>query len=424
MKPSINKNILLDALQKISLFGIVITVAFSKLNLNSIFIIGLAVSWIVAVKAGNLRVIKNHLFIAFLLYFLVQIIGLYTSGSPAAGLKFLESKLGFLILPLILLTPGFLKDKTRDSTMLVFISALAAASVYCLVIAGVRFMTNHDPNVFFYHALVSPVKHHAVYFSAYLIIGIAFLSTSYKNIYPLNRSKWLVFAIIGFFLLLIVLLSSKLMLSIAIVLLGYLVTKHNKTTYKKWQLITVAGVFVVGIATLVLTENFVKKRFTNLFEGNIALVKSEKFNPGNSFTGFEFRLLLWRFTYEIVQENNAFLLGVGTADSQDYLVKKYLSMDMYAGDLSKGDHGYLAYNCHNQFLQTFLQSGIVGLLILCFWCYTFLAECLKAKNLVATVSAVIILLFFFTESVLERQYGMILCSFFPVIFLRNSSNKA
>jgi O-antigen ligase len=147
----------------------------------------------------------------------------------------------------------------------------------------------------------------------------------------------------------------------------------------------------------------------------MSILKKEKYNPGDSFSGVQFRLLLWRFTFEILEEEGAWIFGVSPSRAQSTLRKKYLEMDMYAGDKGKGTEGYLAYNCHNQFLQEMLQSGVVGLCALLYWCVVLLKVCIYKRDIVMYALVFVIFCFFFSDTPLERQYGIVLCTIFPLI---------
>ena len=127
-------------------------------------------------------------------------------------------------------------------------------------------------------------------------------------------------------------------------------------------------------------------------------------------------------TYEIIRDKHAWLIGVGSPGAQATLEEKYLNMGLYAGGRNADDHGYLKYNCHNQFLQTVLQSGIIGLLFFLGWCGMLLKKTLSGKEPVLSWSLIIIICFFFIESVCERQYGVILCTLIPLMYSYTSEN--
>lgn len=152
-------------------------------------------------------------------------------------------------------------------------------------------------------------------------------------------------------------------------------------------------------------------------KGNIELLSLEKYDAGMYFNPWEFRLLLWRFTYEIIRDNDAWILGVGPSNDLNVLQKKYLNMGLYAGDKSRSDPGYLDYNCHNQFLQSALESGMMGLGVFIFWCCVIVAKTIKRRDGVLNWIVMITGFFFFTESVFTRQYGMILTTLFPLMYI-------
>jgi O-antigen ligase len=210
-------------------------------------------------------------------------------------------------------------------------------------------------------------------------------------------------------------------LILVILFLSYLFFRYvNK---KNFRLQAIAGGFfaVLLVVGIIISDNPVHKRFIDL-KGDIELLKREKYDAGIYFNGWQFRLLLWRVTYEIIRDKHAWLIGVGSSDAQEILAEKYRDLGLYAGGRNPDDRGYLEYNCHNQFLQTLLQSGIPGLLFFSGWVCMLFIKTLSRKEPVLTWSMIIIICFFFIESVCERQYGMILCTLFPLLYIYTYKN--
>ena len=58
-------------------------------------------------------------------------------------------------------------------------------------------------------------------------------------------------------------------------------------------------------------------------QSNISFIEKDEFSPADYFNGIEFRLVSWRFAYEILNENHAWLFGVSPGDAQDMLNAKY-----------------------------------------------------------------------------------------------------
>jgi O-antigen ligase len=133
----------------------------------------------------------------------------------------------------------------------------------------------------------------------------------------------------------------------------------------------------------------------------------------------QFRLLQWRFVKEIIQENNAWLLGVSPADAQTYLNRKYVSTNMYTGGPGSASHGFLGYNTHNQFLEAFLQTGIIGLGCFLLSCFEMVRMAVQQKNPALSALVALLIAYSFSEAVLETQYGLIIFIFFPLFFAQS-----
>lgn len=96
------------------------------------------------------------------------------------------------------------------------------------------------------------------------------------------------------------------------------------------------------------------------------------------------------------------ILGYGTGDTKDVLTKMH-------SDEQIGFERYL--NAHNQFLQTSVALGLLGLICIAavFVCFTL--QLWNRRFYVLLAGIAIIALFMMTESVLERQAGVHFCSF-------------
>lgn len=183
------------------------------------------------------------------------------------------------------------------------------------------------------------------------------------------------------------------------------------------------GVLSIILFVLAATNNPVKKRFSDMAAGTSTLFQQEKFTPGVYFNGLQFRLLTWRFTSEILNEQKSWLLGVSPGDGKEALQKKYVETNMYQGD-GINSQGYLQYDCHNVYLETILESGLIGLVSLLSLIITFLIKIMKSKSRTALIFFISMLIFGFTESYLSRQYGIVLFTFLPLLALSNTNSSA
>ncbi|HYJ38767.1 MAG TPA: O-antigen ligase family protein [Chitinophagaceae bacterium] len=402
-------------LQLFSLYGISFTLAFSLLNLNSIFIILLALGWLLEGKFrdkwGLLR--RNLIFFAYVSYFLILVPGIINADPISKGWKYLEGELGFLILPLLLCSTT-LEQNVLKKIIIAFLLFLTSATLYCLVNRMMEFGRTGEVDIFFYHNLLKPIDHHAVYFSVFLLTGTIFLVKEAKaaslGIHKGVKVVWIIYCI-----MLLILLSSKMVLLFLLAYIIYSALSNQIKGLKAWHKLSGVALILSIVIALFTFSNPVKKRFRDIITPNTELQK-EKFDRATYFNGIEFRLLLWRITYEILEDNKAWPLGVGVVNAQSHLNQKYLQLDLYAGNDGKSDSGYLVYNCHNQFLQTSLQSGMLGLAALLFLCVTLVLNAFRKRNEVLICTIALLFCFLLIESVFERQYGVLLSTWLPLLF--------
>ncbi len=408
-----NKKYILEKIWLFLLCGVAATIVFSLLNLNSVCIILLCIAWIAEASFREKWLIlkKDKLVITYCLYFALQVAGMLYTTDLNTGWNHIEGKAGFLALPVILSSTQFRKEALRKKVMLFFTFCILIASLYCLTADLVNYYHTGNAGIFFYHDLVSPISQHAVYFSAFVSIALLFLIEEYKSAW-MQKYRLLYFIAVIFLVGFLFLLSSKLIITIFLVFLLYIWWRNR--TNRKISLPFI-GIFLF-FCILLFSITPVKKRFADIFRNDaVSVLKKQDFST-TYFNGLDFRLLQWRIVYETLKENNAWVLGLSPGDAQSYLNKKYASLKMYMGNEALHDVGYTNYNTHNQFLQILLQSGLAGLLLLIYWCGQWFSYARKAKDLVLTGIIVIIVCFFVSESVFERQFGVILSTFFPLIY--------
>ena len=135
--------------------------------------------------------------------------------------------------------------------------------------------------------------------------------------------------------------------------------------------------------------------------------------------GINLRLIQARFGIKILEENNAWITGVGIMDAQKLLNEKYIEYGLYTGYEGTEDIGYLNYNFHNQFVETFVRSGIIGILLL-FAMFLSLFMMRQSNLFISHWVILIVFMFFITESVLERQQGIVyFCLIYSSCFFKH-----
>ncbi|MFI5153340.1 MAG: O-antigen ligase family protein [Chitinophagales bacterium] len=413
------KNEILTKIKTWLICATIFFIIFNFLVLGSISIIMLTSVWFFegSLKSKWELLRKDYLFIAYAIYFLIELLGIFLAPDIITGWKNVETKLGFIVLPIIFCSSNFVDETVRRNILLSLSITMTIALLYCLIINTGQYFQTHDPNLFFYHTLLDPLDQHAVYYSVFIFISLLFLLLP-DHIHPwLKKHVWVRIIWISFFFIFIYLLASKLVLVVLVCFLALMLGKLFFKRFRKWQAILLAVIAVLLVSSVFIFDNPVRKRFSDILKMNREQLINEKYTQGDYFNGMEFRVLLWGITYHLLKEKDAFVFGVGAANTQSLLSEKYQRMGMYVGNKQKGDPGYLDYNCHNQLLQISLQAGIVGLAVFLFWCIALGKRVLERKDSMLTAILCLIFVFFLTESVFEREIGMLLCTVFPLLFL-------
>ncbi len=118
--------------------------------------------------------------------------------------------------------------------------------------------------------------------------------------------------------------------------------------------------------------------------------------------------MIWESAWEVIKENP--FAGVGTGDAKDKLMEEAQHKN-YVSVVKQN------LNYHNQYLQTWAAIGLPGFFALLFSIITGTVYSLKKKQFLTTAFFILIAVSFFTESMLERQTGVIFYSFFSAILI-------
>lgn len=356
-------------------------------------------------------------FIDCILLFIIQCIALLYTNNIPRSFSVLQRESGLILIPLsVYSSVSFLNQQNYRKLMFVLCTVLFLVSFICICIAAFHYFSGAPSSVFFYHQLVKPFNQHAIQFSILVFIALTFLFTTLTRH---NQNKWLVFGFIIYFSALLILLSSKLILVFYIFFILFFWMKNYRRKILRQKLpVVIFPVLLILIA--VSTSNPISHRFKDIFSGNSELFQEEKFNQGIYFNGIQFRLLQWRFVYELLNEHHAWIKGLNPGDAQFYLDKKYIETGMYIGKPATSNHGLIGYHTHNEFLQSLLETGVIGLIIFLFTCWWLLMMAVKSKSFELKAIVLLLILYSFTDAILETQYGLLIFTFFPLfIYLGN-----
>lgn len=370
----------------------------------------LLMSFVLQWLTGKYQIkIQNPLFWLPLSYFLLHCIGMLYTQSQYAGWIEITAKSSFLIFPLFFSSNAISREMIK-TYKLFFIAGCGIICLYNLLISFNQYLQHGNMSSFYYVALSKGM--HVQYLTIYLNLAILFileiLFDTSSQTKTLKKAYWALMVL--FFLVNITLLSSRLatVVSYATILFYTVVRIISSPNYIRYFIL--AALFAASVLTI---DYFVFKKI-NRFE-QVEIFLSENTNyvdfSKTEYNSTTLRIPLWINAYEVIQRNPLF--GVGTGDVKSSLDSIYLKNKFtYAHQ----NH----FNPHNQYLQTGVAFGLTGISLLMLMMLIPLYYAIRNRHYLFIAFQCIFLLNMLTESILERQAGIILfCLFYAIFSTKN-----
>ena len=347
-----------------------------------------------------LKIYNNKTALFILLFFLIHVISLLYTENLASGKFDIESKLSLLVFPIIMSNSiCFYNKKVIDKFFLLFIVGNLFASLYCLFNAFYKWAYLDASFQYFTYVDLSHFMH-PTYFSMYLsttLLGCFYLLSKHKLLFNL-RSVFYIFSIL-LFTVMIYLLSSKAGLIVLCLLIFYFAKFYFKNLKK---LILMAIVLLLIFSGIVASND----RFSSIKNSVLNTVQN-KTTKSDNYSSSEQRIHVWKSTLELLKDN--WLIGISAGD-----LKYKLTENHYSKKADPEKEKYL--NAHNQYLESFLSVGILGIILLLSWMIYPVLYLDYTYRFIIVGLLIIISINFVFESILNRQEGITFISFFWLLF--------
>ena len=337
----------------------------------------------------------------------------------------LQRNLPFLVFPIIF----FLTKNPAIRKYIVKLSLIISAfvaSIYCEIFnygqwkwfnsfnqydfTIYEYFTHHW---FTYGVLTQWIDLQPSFFALYIIIAIIFI-LQYLTEFNSKKATNIILGI--FFLIYFVLfmfhLSSRIGLVIMIgVLVYYLFRLRIPSLYK----VSIFALSVVAFGTILLNSRFIER-----FKELSITFKEEAVDKGDNIVNAK-RIRVYALQAFLNQEPLKFITGRGTGDSQEYLDSFFEQKIVNNPKAIKNKQKWKlkGTHYHNQFIQTNVETGILGLMALLAIFFLSLKESIKKKCKEHMLFVVICFLFFMFDSVLMRQKGIVFFTLFNIMFIAN-----
>ena len=361
------------------------------------------------VMSKDMRTIKvDHLSLAFLAYFFLDVIGLsYTDRENLATGFFTLDKHQSLVLVPIIFSDVKLTHASRDNLLYTFVGSCVIASLICMAVVMHETYILYDRLfhewLFSHDRLSEPIGIHAVYFALYLCLCVLILLNAIKNNY-LRYTKFKIICIVllvTYILGFITALGARTAIVgiLLIIFLNLIIYARQQKSYKVYLLGALIAAIVVAFASL---SPVVKIRFMDMLKTTY-----ESSNYGSFFA----RTHIWLPGIEAIEEN--LLFGVGTGDHQAELNKKFIKHNYTEGVR-------LDFNMHSQYLQTALNFGLVGIAVLFSIFFIQIKKGFGHRDYLYLSFILLFMLACITEAMLVVNKGTVFLIVFSFIFYKSN----
>lgn len=363
------------------------------------------------VTALSLFIIRNEIkevkrllnprypFVWFIIFFLVHIVGLINTENIDFAVADIGMKVSLIGVPLFLILTK-IRIRTED-LIRGYLAALLIALAYCYAFAIYRSFSAPEDNhwAYFTESYFSAFMHRS-YFATYLALG------SLMAVYKFFEAKKgrIYYFLIGFVMMVSTILTfSKAGILIIVVLMiplvFYLIAKH----YGKLSAFVAIGLMITSLTLAFSLSDKLSGRFKYMISG----FENHQATSNTSVESSAARMIMWSTSMQVFSENLS--IGVGTGDVRDALDRRNTEL----GNLGVVEH---SLNSHNQYLNTGVQLGLMGLIPLILMMLTALGVAIRDHNMILVLMVLTFSMTMLFESFLETQAGLIPVTLFILLF--------
>ena len=387
-------------------------IPFGFIDLNNTLLILLLVHSLVFLKGKDWKyAFTSPVFIAVGGFYVLHVLNLFHASDMAEGGRQLEIKAPFFLGSLLIVAntrlyiPGF-KQKALNAflfgTIGVSIAALVLSSAKAINAGSLYFLGKDGVTKisYFTYQQLSDSFTHPGYFATF--VGFSVFITIGKIANSVGRKRVLQLLSLAFLFVMLILLQGRINILAMMMVFG-IAAIYYAFKKKMYLVLALPAVLVVGLIVLLASgsENS-KNRFVQIpnFDYDIT---------GDEFNSATYRLAEWTCAADVIREN--FWFGTGVGDNRQLLWDAYAARGFKKGVEEK-------YIAHNQYIETMIACGLVGVLALVAMLFYFGAKLYSAKDFSVLTCLLFLIICMLTESMFERAWAITLFSvFFPLMVI-------
>ena len=396
---------ILQKIEYIILFLLSFTIPIGWQLASKVLILLIAVMLVrcIAEKGRGLalnRSTNKRLFLFFAATYIMYAISMLYTSNVSEGWQNMEKKLSFIIFPLFFFVSdlSYLSSKRIKALFYAFLSGLLVFIVGNMLWAVYDFVILDAPIKRFLGWEITKINYiHHTYIAMYACFGIIYSFVELFDTHLKSKGKIaFLLSTLVLSILFVILVESR--AGILCMFLLFVCLFAWLFFVKKKRMITmcVGTAFAVLVVVLFL-----------MFPSGLNRIIKTHHDLADTEQKEDIRITLLKAGLSVAKENCMF--GVGVGDRCDVLIKYYEDNNLECGEL----------NSHNQFIDTTISIGILGLLLLLGYFILPIILFVKGKRW-----DIVMLLFLFSiafnavfEAVFESQTGILYFNFiFCVVF--------
>jgi O-antigen ligase len=365
----------------------------------AIFLVGLF-TWIgpgISNHLQNLR--RNYLLWFPALYFIWHLISLGWSENRDYAARDLETKLSFLLIPLMIgaSAPG---QRQRLNFFIALTVGVILNGLWSLFNAFQAFETDGLTSNFFYIELSKLT--HVAYLTMMVTMCLLYLIYDLFYSRKMDPQPWaLITAMLLLSLFTVMLDSRTAFFTMLLVCISYFlvtIVRLNKVKDNIYPFVLFLVLFSAGYYGLSRIHNRMGELTSAVQSINTEVLPEEEGKEAD-YGNAGVRPVLWKNAVTVIRNDPFF--GTGCGDLKDELQKQYRSAGFFTGIKFN-------LNPHNQYLHTTVGVGLIGLVFLLMMLMIPAWKAFQQKNWFVFAFLLVFILNGVTESVLEVQNGVLL----------------
>jgi O-antigen ligase len=362
-----------------------------------------------AIIKGFRRVEVTEVGILMIGLYVLFLIGMFFTDNLERGWFNLEVKLSLVAFPISFIGYGYMDKRQYERILYTFLLGVLIAAVYCLGQSAYKVFFRNAKYFHFLSNRYSVIIHQS-YFAMYLVFATVILTYMEWPVFRRDKIGRTIATIVGILFLSIstIMTGSKIGFIMWIVVICTITIYLIQELKYKWLPISMLMVLMSVAGAFIQTTPELKTRILKLIELNEGELARDVTGNIESTSA---RTVVYKSAWNVIKNQPWY--GSGTGDYQDALDEEYLT---------KGDQNLYNrhLNAHNLFLQTWISTGIPGLMLIFSIFVVIFQHSFSTGERVYLAFSAVIALISLTESPFNVQAGVVFFSFFAMVFSRHT----